>query len=83
VRTVTVTNGTVWYVGGNTVILTLENGGGNRQYTVPSDYRFMVNGKPASVFELKKGMKVSGAKIVEEPVSEVGTKTVITGKAPK
>ena len=79
---ITVTNGTVWYVQGNYVILTLENGT-NREYVVPESFRFVVEGKPASVKELRKGMKVSATKIVEEPRTEISTKTVITGKAPK
>ena len=81
VRTATVTNGTVWWAQGNYVVLTLENGQ-NRAYTVPESFRFTVEGKPASVHELKKGMKVSATKIVEEPRTEIATKTVITGKGP-
>jgi hypothetical protein len=82
VRTATVTNGTVWWAQGNYVVLTLANGQ-NRGYTVPESFRFVVDGKPASVHELKKGMKVSATKIVEEPRTEISTKTVITGKGPK
>ncbi len=82
VRTTTVTNGTVWYVSGNYVILTLASGE-NREYNVPPTFRFVVEGRPASVSELRKGMKVSGEKIVEEPRTEISVKTVITGKAPK
>ena len=82
VRTATVTNGTVWWAQGNYVVLTLENGQ-NRAYTVPESFRLTVEGKPASVNELKKGMKVSATKIVEEPRTEISTKTVITGKSPK
>jgi hypothetical protein len=82
VRTTTVTNGTVWYVSGNYVILTLASGE-NREYVVPPTFRFMVEGKPASVADLRKGMKVSGEKVIEEPRTEISTKTVITGKAPK
>ncbi len=81
-RTTTVTNGTVWYVSGNYVIVTLENGE-NHEYTVPPAYKFVVEGKPASVSELRKGMKVSATKIVEQPRTEFSTTTVITGKAPK
>jgi hypothetical protein len=80
VRTTSVVNGTVWYVSGNYVILTLANGE-NREYMVPPSFRFVVEGKPATVSELRKGMKVSGEKIVEEPRTEIATKTVITGKA--
>ena len=80
VRTATVVNGTVWWAQGNYVVLTLENGQ-NRAYTVPDSFRFTVEGKPATAYELKKGMKVSATKIVEEPRTEISTKTVITGKA--
>ena len=81
-RTTTVTNGTVWFASGNYVILTLASGE-NREYNVPASFRFVVEGKPAAVTDLRKGMKVSGEKIVEEPRTEISTKTVITGKAPK
>jgi hypothetical protein len=50
---------------------------------VPPSYKFMVQGKPASVSELRKGMKVSATRIVEEPKTEIETTTVVTGKAPK
>ena len=82
VRTTTVGNGTVWYASGNYVILTLENGE-NREYNVPESYKFIVEGKPATVHDLRKGMKVSGTKIVEEPQTEISTATVVTGKAPR
>ena len=82
VRTVTLTNGTVWYVQGNFVILTLENGT-NREYKVPDSFSFVVEGKPASVKELRKGMKVSATRIVEAPTTEMSEETTVTGKAPK
>jgi hypothetical protein len=82
VRTTTVTNGTVWHVQGNLVILTLASGE-SREYIVPESYTFVVEGKPASVKELRKGMKVSGTRIVEEPTTEISEETVVTGKAPK
>jgi hypothetical protein len=72
----------VWYAQGNYVVLTLENGE-NKEYKVPESFRFNVEGKPASVHELKKGMKVTATKIVEEPQTEISSETAITGKAPK
>ena len=81
-RTTSSLNGTVWWVQNNYVILTLENGE-NKEYTVPPSFKFIVEGKPASVSELKVGMKVGATKIVEEPQTEVSSSTVITGKAPK
>jgi hypothetical protein len=80
-RTVTVGSGKVWYVAGNNVILTLPNGE-NRQYKVKDDYKFNVEGRPASVFELRKGMRVSAEKIVEEPRTVVSSSGVVTGEAP-
>ena len=81
IRTTTITNGTVWYVQGNYVIVTLENGE-NREYNVPDGFTFTANGKPgATVKELSKGMKVSATKIVSEPTAEITAKTVVTGKS--
>ena len=82
IRTTTVTNGTVWYVAAPYLIVTLENGQ-NREYKVPEGFTFMVEGKPLSVNELRKGMKISATRIVEEPRTEISTKTVVTGTAPK
>jgi len=81
-RTTTVGTGTVYWVAGKTVILTLPNGE-NRQYTVKDDYKFNIEGnKDATVFDLRKGMRVSAQKIVEEPRTEIASNTVVTGQAP-
>jgi len=81
VRTTTVGTGRVWYVMGNTVILTLPNGE-NKQYKVKPDYKFVVDGKPAIVFDLRQGMTVSAEKIVEEPTVEFAVDSQVVGKAP-
>lgn len=82
-RTTTVGTGTVWWVAGKTVIITLPNGE-NRTYTVKDDYRFSVEGnKSATVADLKKGMKISAERIVEEPRTEIVSNTVVTGQAPR
>jgi RNase P/RNase MRP subunit p29 len=82
-RTTTVGMGTVWWVAGKTVIITLPNGE-NRTYTVKDDYRFNVEGnKNATVSDLKKGMKISAERIVEEPRTEIASNTVVTGQAPR
>ena len=80
-RTTTVGTGKVWYVAGKTVILTLPNGE-NREYTVSDSYKFNIDGKDATVFELKKGMTVSAQKIVEEPRTEIASNTEVVGQAP-
>jgi len=82
-RTTTVGTGTVWWVSGNTVIVTLPNGE-NRTYNVKDDYKFNVEGnKNATVADLKRGMKISAEKIVEEPRTEIASDTVVTGQAPR
>jgi hypothetical protein len=80
-RTTTVGSGKVWYVAGTTVILTLPNNE-NREYKVKGDYKFIVNGQPATVFDLRKGMVVAAEKIVEEPKTEIASNVAVTGSAP-
>lgn len=80
-RTVTVGTGKVFFVSGNSVILTLPNNE-NRVYKVNDSYRFNVNGQKASVHELRKGMVISAQKIVEEPLTEIAANTTVMGQAP-
>ena len=80
-RTTTVGTGKVFYVAGNTVILTLPNNE-NRMYKVQDTYKFVVDDHPATVSDLRKGMTVSAQKIVEEPRTEIATNSVVTGHAP-
>jgi len=82
VRTTTVTNGTVWWVQGNYVVLSLENGT-TKEYTVPDSFTFTSEGKPATVKDLRKGMKVSATKIVAEPTAQISREIAITGTGPK
>lgn len=82
VRTTTVGTGRVRYVAGSTVILTLPSGE-TKQYVVKPEYKFIVNGKPASVNELRAGMTVSAEKIVEEPTVDIATDTRVVGQAPR
>lgn len=81
-RTITIGSGRVWHVSGKTVILTLPNNE-NRVFNVEDSYKFIVNGQPATVHDLSKGMFVSATKIVEEPITEITKDTVVTGHAPQ
>jgi len=81
-RTVTVNSGTVWFVSGTTVIVTMADGK-NKMFKVNSDYKFTVDGQQTDVFSLRKGMRVSGEKIVEEPLTEIAANSTFTGIAPK
>jgi len=81
IRTTTVKTAKVWYVSAPHVILTLPDGQ-NKQYTVKDDFKFIVNGQPATVFDLRTGMNVSAEKIVEEPTVEITTESKVVGQAP-
>ena len=79
VQTVT---GKVWHINPpNTVVLTLEDGT-NQQFKIPKDQKFMVDGQETDAFGLKKGMKVSATKIVEEPVTSISEQRRLTGSMP-
>ena len=65
-RTTTITQGTVFWASPTSIIVTLENGE-NKQYEVPSEFKFDVQGKKLSAMELRPGMKLVGTKIVEQP----------------
>ncbi len=74
--------GKVWHVNPPlSVILTLENGE-NQSFEIPKGQKFMVNGQEVDAWGLKKGMKVTATKVVEEPVTEVEAKASITGHMP-
>ena len=82
VRTTTITNGTILDVYGRHVTVRLESGE-RRSFTVPESFKFNVDGKPLSVYELKKGMRATATRIVSDPETEFSALSVITGKAPK
>ena len=81
-RTTTIGTGTVWFVAGNNVMITLPNGE-NRHYTVDESYRFTVGGEKASVHDLRKGMTISAEKIVEVPTTQLTRNAVVIGHVPR
>ena len=81
-RTTTITQDTVFWASPTSIIVTLE-GGVNKQYEVPSEFKFDVAGSKLSAMELRPGMKLTGTKIVEEPVTVITHDLVVTGVAPK
>ena len=82
VTTVRTVSGTVWNASGNNVILTLLSGE-NKQYKVPDGTKFNVEGNPnATVFDLRKGMKVSATVVTTTPEVVVTQRRTVTGEAP-
>jgi len=81
-RTTTNLIGRVWFVLGNTVILTLPDGK-NHMYTAEPHYKFKVDGRDAEVSDLRKGMRISAERIVEAPITEIARNTTVVGTAPR
>jgi len=82
ITTVKTVTGKVWHVSPpQSVILTLEDGT-NQQFNVPKGQKFMIGGEEKDVWGLKKGMKVSATKIVEEPVTVAEHQRQLTGSMP-
>lgn len=82
ITTVKSVTGKVWHVTPpSSVILTMENGK-NQQFKIPKDQKFSVDGQMVDAWGLKKGMMVSGTKVIEEPVTVVEERRRATGKMP-
>ena len=76
-------NGRVWHVnaGHGRVIVSLPEGG-NREFTVPDDAVFHIDGTDKTLFDLRKGMNFSATVLTVEPVQSATMHTVVTGQAP-
>jgi len=82
ITTVKTVTGKVWHVTPPTsVILTLDDGT-NQQFKIPKDQKFNVDGQMVDAWGLKKGMKISATKVVEEPTIEVAHQQQLTGSMP-
>lgn len=82
VTTVRTIQGKVWHVNPPvSVILTLPDNT-NKTYKVPKDQKFMIDGKEATVWDLKKGMNISATVLTEVPQTMVAQQREVTGKMP-
>jgi hypothetical protein len=82
ITTVKTVTGKVWHVNPpTTVVLTLEDGS-NQSFKIPKGQQFNIDGQMVDAFGLKKGMKISATKIVEEPVTVVEQQKQLTGSMP-
>jgi len=82
VTTVTTIQGKVFNVNPpNTVILTLGDGT-NKQYKIPKDQKFMIDGQEKTAFDLRKGMNVSATVLTQVPETVVTQQRKVTGMAP-
>ena len=81
VKTVTQAKGKVFHVSGDNVIVSYPDGT-NKQYKVPKGTKFNVDGKEASVHDLRKGMTITATVVKEVPATEVASASNVTGTAP-
>ncbi len=82
ITTTQTVTGKVWSVNPPTsVILTLENGE-NQAFKIPKGQKFMIDGQEMDAWGLKKGMKVSATKIVEEPITVFEESRRVSGTMP-
>ncbi len=82
VTTVRTIQGKVWQVSApNTVILTLPDNT-NKQYRIPKDQKFTIDGQELTAFELRKGMNVSATVLTAVPETVVAEQRRTTGSAP-
>jgi RNase P/RNase MRP subunit p29 len=82
ITTVKTVTGTVWHVSPpDSVILRLEDGT-NQKFNIPKGQKFTVNGEQTDAWGLKKGMKISATKVVEEPQTTVEEQRQVTGTMP-
>ena len=84
VTEITTTSGTgkVIWVAGNSLVLQLPTNE-VKTYTVPDSAKFTVEGKQATLQDLRQGMTISAEKVVEVPKVDFVSNTVVTGHAPK
>lgn len=81
VTTVTTIEGTVWHVTPPLSVI-LSQPDGNKEYKIPKDQKFMINGEEVDAFHLKKGMKVTATVITNVPETEIAVQRNVTGQAP-
>jgi LPXTG-motif cell wall-anchored protein len=82
ITTVKHVTGTVWSVNPPiSVVLTLEDGT-NQAFKIPEGQKFNIDGQMTDAWGLRKGMKVSATKIVEEPQTVVEQQKQVSGTMP-
>ena len=80
ITTVRSVTGKVWHVSApSSVILTLPDGT-NKQFKVPKNQKFTIDGQEKTVFDLRKGMTVTATAVSQVPETIVSTDRSVTGQ---
>lgn len=80
--TATTVSGQVLYVSAPFVSVRLTDGT-VKQYTAKQNFEFMLDGRKATIKELRPGVKLTGVALTEDPATKITPDTPITGKGPK
>jgi LPXTG-motif cell wall-anchored protein len=82
VTTVRTIQGKVWFVQApSRIILTLPDNT-NKEYKVPKNQVFMVNGEKKTVWDIRKGMNISATVLTEVPQTAVAHEKQVSGSMP-
>jgi LPXTG-motif cell wall-anchored protein len=65
-----------------TLILSFPDGSPNKQYQIPKDQVFVVDGERKTAFDLRPGMPVSATVVTSGPVTETNVSRTVTGTTP-
>jgi hypothetical protein len=80
ITTVRSVTGKVWHVSApSSVILTLPDGT-NKQFKVPKNQKFTIDGQEKTVFDLRKGMTVTATAVSQVPETVVSTDRSVSGQ---
>ncbi len=82
VKTLRTLNGRVVHANPPGYLLVSLPEGGTREFTVPPDTVFQINGQDKTIFDLRKGMNISATVVMLEPLHSVTVHHVVTGQAP-
>jgi hypothetical protein len=82
VKTVRTIKGKVWHVQPPVSVILKLPDGTNKQYKIPKDQKFDVNGQQVDAWHLKKGMNVTATAITETPENVVAQTKTTTGEMP-
>src|SRR5688572_707971 len=83
VTTVRTVNGTVFAINAPyTLVLSFPDGSPNKQYRIPKDQVFMVDGRPTTAFELRRGTPITATVVTTGEEILLAERRATTGTAP-
>ncbi|MGA2097083.1 MAG: hypothetical protein ABSH39_12345 [Candidatus Acidiferrum sp.] len=82
VNTVRTIEGKVWHVNAPSSVIVRLPDNTHQIYTVPNHAKFIVNGHPKTVFDLRKGMNIKATIVTDDAHTVIEQSKAVTGEAP-